>query len=113
MENKLQFQSLQLSAQASSTSTTSAPHPTTVLPATSTSLTTGSPIETTSLLDTTSSLEEQQTDTRKENSEEDHGYLQSVQHVLQNISDVHALERVTIHKELGYTGTFDCVAKYK
>ena len=77
------------------------------------SLTTDSPIETTPLLDTTSSLEEQQTDTRKENSEEDHGYLQSVQHVLQNISDIHALERVTVHKELGYTGTFDCVAKYK
>ena len=79
--------------------------------------TSNSPIETTPPLVTTSSLEEQQTDTQtsqsQENSEEDSGYLQSVRHVLQDISDVHALEGVTVHKELGYTGTFDCVAKYK
>ena len=40
-------------------------------------------------------------------------YLQSVEHILEDITDVYALESVVAHIELGYTGTFDCVAKYK
>ena len=41
------------------------------------------------------------------------GYLQSVQHVLEDISEVHALESGLTHPELGYAGTVDCIAKYK
>lgn len=39
--------------------------------------------------------------------------MQSVQHVLDAISGVRALETRVAHTELGYAGTFDCVAKYK
>ena len=40
-------------------------------------------------------------------------YVKSVQHVLEQISCVLALESVVTHHELGYTGTFDCVVKYR
>ena len=40
-------------------------------------------------------------------------YTKSVEHVLKQISCVLALESVVIHRELGYTGTCDCVAKYR
>lgn len=41
------------------------------------------------------------------------GYMQSVEHVLSDITDIQALEGTVSHYELGYTGTFDCVAKYR
>ena len=44
---------------------------------------------------------------------ENSGYFQSIHDVLQNVTDIHALESVAVHVKLGYTGTFDCVAKYK
>ena len=40
-------------------------------------------------------------------------YLKSVEHVLKRISNVLSLESVVIHHELGYTGTCDCIAKYR
>lgn len=40
-------------------------------------------------------------------------YLKSVEHVLKQISNVLALESVVVHHELGYTGTCDCIAKYR
>lgn len=40
-------------------------------------------------------------------------YVKSVEHVLEHITSVLALESVVTHHELGYTGTFDCVAKYR
>ena len=39
--------------------------------------------------------------------------MQSVSHVLDDVSDVQVLETKVIHYELGYTGTCDCVARYK
>lgn len=41
------------------------------------------------------------------------GYMHSVEHILKDISCVCALESVVTHFELGYTGTFDCLAEYK
>ena len=41
------------------------------------------------------------------------GYLQSVQHVLADISDVYVLESAVAHMELGYSGTCDCIATYR
>ena len=40
-------------------------------------------------------------------------YLQSVEHVLKDINEVKALECPIAHLELGYMGTFDCLAKYR
>lgn len=40
-------------------------------------------------------------------------HIKSVEHVLEQISCVLALESVVTHHELGYTGTFDCVVKYR
>jgi hypothetical protein len=40
-------------------------------------------------------------------------YVKSVEYVLKQISSVLALESVVIHHELGYTGTCDCIAKYR
>lgn len=45
--------------------------------------------------------------------ETDSGYMKSVRHVLEQITSVLALESVVTHHELGYTGTLDCVAKYR
>ena len=44
---------------------------------------------------------------------EDSQYMASVEHVLQQISSVLAIESVVTHYELGYTGTFDCVVNYR
>ncbi len=41
------------------------------------------------------------------------GYMKSVEHVLSDIGTVYALESLVTHMELGYTGTFDCLAEYK
>lgn len=43
----------------------------------------------------------------------DSGYMKSVGHVLEQFTSVLALESVVTHHELGYTGTLDCVVKYK
>ena len=39
--------------------------------------------------------------------------MQSIDHVLSDISEVVTLERPVVHFELGYVGTFDCIAKYR
>ncbi len=41
------------------------------------------------------------------------GYMTSVKDVLSDIGTVYALESLVSHIELGYTGTFDCLAEYK
>lgn len=41
------------------------------------------------------------------------GYMKSVEHILKDIGSVYALESVVTHIDLGYTGTFDCLAEYK
>ena len=41
------------------------------------------------------------------------GYLESVNPVLADISEVHSLESVVAHLELGYSGTCDCIATYR
>ena len=41
------------------------------------------------------------------------GYLQSVQHVLADISEVCVLESAVALMELGYSGTCDCIATYR
>lgn len=43
----------------------------------------------------------------------DSGYMKSARHILEQITSVLALESVVTHHELGYTGTLDCVAKYR
>eukprot|EP00731_Ephydatia_muelleri_P032281 Em0023g788a len=40
-------------------------------------------------------------------------YLSSLEHVLKDISEVYALESVVSHMDLGYSGTVDCIGKYK
>ena len=40
-------------------------------------------------------------------------YMQSVEHVLDDIGEVKALETSIAHFSLGYVGTFDCLAEYK
>jgi genome maintenance exonuclease 1 len=40
-------------------------------------------------------------------------YMQSVEHVLDDIGEVKALETSIAHLTLGYVGTFDCLAEYK
>ena len=44
---------------------------------------------------------------------EDSQYMASVEHVLQQINSVLAIESVVTHYDLGYTGTFDCVVNYR
>ncbi|NXM03239.1 MGME1 exonuclease, partial [Tyrannus savana] len=41
------------------------------------------------------------------------GYLSSVEHVLEDISEVKALESAVHHETLQYLGLVDCVAKYR
>ena len=48
-----------------------------------------------------------------ENADRDSGYVKSVEEVLEQITSVMALESVVTHHELGYTGTFDCIAKFR
>lgn len=40
-------------------------------------------------------------------------YMQSVEHVLDDIGEVKALETSIAHLSLGYVGTFDCLAEYR
>ncbi|XP_035255508.1 mitochondrial genome maintenance exonuclease 1 [Anguilla anguilla] len=48
-----------------------------------------------------------------EASEAVEGYLESIQHVLQDISDVRAIESAVQHQSLGYLGLVDCVAQFR
>lgn len=41
------------------------------------------------------------------------GYVTSVQHVLQDMTGVRALESAVQHKTLHYQGLVDCVAEYR
>lgn len=41
------------------------------------------------------------------------GYLSSVEHVLEDIDEVKALESAVQHESLQYLGLVDCVAKYR
>lgn len=41
------------------------------------------------------------------------GYLQSVSHVLEDVTGVKAIESVVQHQPLQYLGIVDCVAMYK
>lgn len=41
------------------------------------------------------------------------GFAKSVEHVVNDISDVYAVESVVSHINLGYVGTVDLVAKYR
>lgn len=41
------------------------------------------------------------------------GYLQSISHVFDVITEVKAIESVVYHQTLQYRGIVDCVAKYK
>lgn len=43
----------------------------------------------------------------------DSGFIESVQHVLEDISGVRALESAVHHSDLQYLGLMDCVAKYQ
>lgn len=40
-------------------------------------------------------------------------YMQSVEHVLKDIGRVITMEAAVAHFELGYMGTFDCLAEYQ
>ena len=42
-----------------------------------------------------------------------HRYMESVKSVLSDVSDVIVTEGIVKHEELGYSGTVDCVARYK
>lgn len=53
------------------------------------------------------------TDRPKAYEEQISEYIKSVECVLEQISSVLALESVVVHHELGYTGTCDCIAKYR
>lgn len=41
------------------------------------------------------------------------GYMESIQHVLEDISDVRAIESAVQHQPLNYVGILDCVAQYR
>lgn len=43
----------------------------------------------------------------------DSGYVQSVQHVLKDVSGVRAVESAVQHETLNYIGLLDCVADYQ
>ena len=44
---------------------------------------------------------------------ETEGFARSVEHVVNDISEVYAVESVVSHTNLGYVGTVDLVAKYR
>ncbi|KAL2083287.1 hypothetical protein ACEWY4_021060 [Coilia grayii] len=48
-----------------------------------------------------------------EHNEDTAGYLESVQHVLDDISEVRAIESAVQHHHLSYVGIVDCVARYR
>lgn len=41
------------------------------------------------------------------------GYLESISHILENISEVKAIESGVQHHALNYMGIADCVARYR
>ncbi|XP_076141591.1 mitochondrial genome maintenance exonuclease 1-like [Alosa pseudoharengus] len=41
------------------------------------------------------------------------GYLESIQHVLEDINEVRAIESAVQHQHLNYVGIVDCVARYR
>ncbi|XP_047459650.1 mitochondrial genome maintenance exonuclease 1 [Mugil cephalus] len=41
------------------------------------------------------------------------GYIESVSHILEDVSDVRAIESTVQHDTLNYTGIVDCVARYR
>lgn len=41
------------------------------------------------------------------------GYLESISHILEEISEVKAIESVVQHHALNYMGIADCVARYR
>lgn len=41
------------------------------------------------------------------------GYLESISHILEDLSDVKAIESVVQHHTLNYMGIADCVARYR
>lgn len=41
------------------------------------------------------------------------GYIESVQHILKDVSGVRALESAVQHETLNYIGLLDCVAEYQ
>ena len=45
--------------------------------------------------------------------EEAAGYLQSISHVLEDVTGVRAIESVVEHQSLKYLGIMDCVAMYR
>ncbi|KAM5245538.1 mitochondrial genome maintenance exonuclease 1 [Ctenodactylus gundi] len=49
----------------------------------------------------------------REGSALEHGYLQSVQHILDDVRGVRALESAVQHSALKYGGLLDCVAEYQ
>ncbi|XP_004614488.1 mitochondrial genome maintenance exonuclease 1 [Sorex araneus] len=53
--------------------------------------------------------------TEKEKDEKlfESGYIESVQHILKDVSGVQALESAVQHETLKYVGLLDCVAKYQ
>jgi len=48
-----------------------------------------------------------------DNLPEAEGFARSVEHVVNDISEVYAVESMVSHANLGYVGTVDLVAKYK
>lgn len=48
-----------------------------------------------------------------ESNEDTAGYMESIQHVLEDISDVRAVESAVQHQPLNYVGILDCVAQYR
>lgn len=41
------------------------------------------------------------------------GYIESIQHILKDVSGVQALESAVQHETLKYVGLLDCVAEYQ
>lgn len=50
---------------------------------------------------------------KSEYAPEIHRYMESVSHVLGDMSEVKAIESAVQHPTLGYVGIADCVARYR
>lgn len=50
---------------------------------------------------------------KKEYTPEVQGYLESTSHILEDISEVKAIESAVQHQKLNYIGIADCVARYR
>lgn len=42
-----------------------------------------------------------------------HGYMESISHILEDVSSVRAIESAVQHDTLNYMGIADCVARYR